>query len=308
MYFCLTRVVKMVDNIKSVFSIKDLENLSGIKAHTIRIWEKRYQVLSPMRTGTNIRYYDTTALQKLLNIALLHRHGYKISKISRLPDSRVPEMVAEIMSKKNVGIHAVSAFKMAMMNFDAAFFYRTYAQLLEEKPLHDVFYEVIIPLMEEIGLLWQTGTISPAHEHFISHLVRQKIMAGTESLLLRSGQQHRTFVLFLPEGEVHEIGLLYLNYELVRAGCKTIYLGSHMPSRTLREIKRFCESPVFVSYFTVAPMPEKVQEHVRELASFVLGDNAELWLLGRNTAGLDVSVLPMDVKLFDSIPKVVREI
>jgi DNA-binding transcriptional MerR regulator len=298
-----------MNNIKSVFSIKDLENLSGIKAHTIRIWEKRYQVLSPMRTGSNIRYYDTSALQKLLNISLLHRHGYKISKISRLPESRIPEMAAEIMSNKNVGVHAVNAFKMAMMNFDAASFYRTYDSLLEEKPLHELFYQVFIPLMDEIGLLWQTGTISPAHEHFISHLVRQKITVGTELLQHQPPYRDpRTFVLFLPEGEVHEIGLLYLNYELVRAGCRTIFLGAHLPSGTLREITRFCENPVFISYFTVSPLAEKIDDYVRELADSVLGDTAALWLLGRNSGLIDKGALPAGVSLFDSIPKVVSEV
>src|SRR6476660_1328265 len=146
-----------MNNIKNVFSIKDLENLSGIKAHTIRIWEKRYNVLQPMRTDTNIRYYDTDALQKLLNITLLHNHGYKISKISKLDEQRIPEMVNDIISRKSVGLHAVNAFKVAMMQFDQALFIETYDRLLAEKSFSEIFYEVIVPLMEEIGFLWQTN-------------------------------------------------------------------------------------------------------------------------------------------------------
>src|SRR5690606_3928662 len=138
------------------------ENLSGVKAHTIRIWEKRYGILAPMRSQTNIRHYDIAALQKLLNITLLHNHGYKISKISKLPEQRIPEMVNEIISQKSVGLHALNAFKVAMMNFDQAKFFTTYDQLLSEKTFPEIFYEVILPLMDQIGLLWQTSTISPA--------------------------------------------------------------------------------------------------------------------------------------------------
>ena len=107
-----------MNNVKNNFSIKDLENLSGIKAHTIRIWEKRYNVLEPMRTDTNIRFYDLSCLQKLLNITLLHEYGYKISKISKMPVEKIPALVKEIISAKSAKNHAISSFKMAMINFD----------------------------------------------------------------------------------------------------------------------------------------------------------------------------------------------
>lgn len=169
-----------MNNIKSVFSIKDLENLSGIKAHTIRIWEKRYNVLEPMRTDTNIRVYDLNNLQKLLNITLLHNHGYKISKISKYDSKGISKMVKEIVNEKSAKSHAISEFKMAMMNFDQNLFTTTYNELLAEKSFKEVFHEVFIPLMEIIGLLWQSETITPAHEHFLSHLIRQKILVNTE--------------------------------------------------------------------------------------------------------------------------------
>ena len=140
-----------MSNVKNTFSIKDLENLTGIKAHTIRIWEKRYNVLEPLRTETNIRYYDLKGLQKILNITLLHDYGYKISKISKLPPEKIPELVSEIISNKSAKNHAISSFKMAMMNFDQKLFLDTYNNLLSEKSFRDVFFEVFIPLMEEIG-------------------------------------------------------------------------------------------------------------------------------------------------------------
>ena len=158
-----------MNNIKNTFSIKDLENLSGIKAHTIRIWEKRYNILSPMRTDTNIRHYDLQSLQKLLNICLLNDYGYKISKIAQFPQEKIPKMVQEIVSEKSAKSHAINSFKMAMVNFDQALFLKTYDELLSEKSFKEIFYEVFIPLITEIGLLWQSETISPSHEHFISY-------------------------------------------------------------------------------------------------------------------------------------------
>ena len=123
----------MINNIKTVFSIKDLENLSGIKAHTIRIWEKRYNILEPMRTDTNIRLYNLQNLQKLLNITLLHEYGYKISKIATYPEEKIPELVREIISKRNSQNYAITSFKMAMMNFDQEIFFNTFDWLISEK-------------------------------------------------------------------------------------------------------------------------------------------------------------------------------
>ncbi len=164
----------MVNNIKNVFSIKDLENLSGIKAHTIRIWEKRYNILEPIRTETNIRTYDLASLQKLLNVVLLNSYGYKISRIADLSAEKIVFLVREIIAGKNANNHILNTFKMAMINFDQALFLNTYTNLLSEKSFREIFYEIIIPLMNDIGLLWQSGTISPAQEHFISYLIKQK--------------------------------------------------------------------------------------------------------------------------------------
>lgn len=193
-------------NVKTVFSIKDLENLSGIKAHTIRIWEKRYDILRPMRSDTNIRNYDLENLQKLLNVVLLNSYGYKISRIAEHSSEKIELLVREIISEKSVKNHAINAFKMAMINFDQALFFNTYNSLLSEKSFRDVFYEVVIPLMNEIGLLWQAGTITPAQEHFISFLIKQKLLLNTEKLqILEPTRTDKVFVLYLPENEIHEL-------------------------------------------------------------------------------------------------------
>jgi len=298
-----------MNNIKTTFSIKDLENLSGIKAHTIRIWEKRYNVLQPMRTETNIRYYDTAALQKLLNITLLHNHGYKISKISKLDEDRIPAMVNDIISRKSVGLHAVNAFKLAMMHFDQALFIDTYDRLLAEKTFPEIFYEVILPLMEEIGLLWQTNTVTPAQEHFISNLVRQKILINTEKLQTAAPTRFdRTFVLYLPEGEIHEIGLMFLNYEMLRHGYKAIYLGSNVPLSCLADVKKYFDDVTYVSYFTVTPPPEEIPDYLAKLNNGIIRSDSEVWLLGRNTTALKPEELPQKVRLFQSIDKCADEL
>lgn len=272
-----------MNNVKNVFSIKDLENISGIKAHTIRIWEKRYNVLEPMRSDTNIRYYNLVNLQKLLNITLLHDHGYKISRIAKFSEQQIPEAVREIISIKSVKSHAISSFKMAMINFDQSLFTKTYDTLLSEKSFREVFHEVFIPLMNEIGLLWHSETITPAHEHFISYLIKQKLLINTEKLqILPPTNDEKVFVLYLPSNEIHELGLMYLNYEVLFHGYRSIYLGESIPLENLKDLKNYFNKVTFISYLTVEPNKEEINPYILAINKEVLNDeNTELWLLGR---------------------------
>ena len=298
-----------MNNVKNVFSIKDLENLSGIKAHTIRIWEKRYNVLEPTRTDTNIRLYDLASLQKLLNITLLHNHGYKISKISKYPPEKIPQLVREIISEKSAKSHAISAFKMAMMNFDQTKFFSTYNTLLAEKSFREVFYEVFIPLMTELGLLWQSDTITPAHEHFISYLIKQKLLINTEKVqVLEPTKQDKVFVLYLPMNEIHELGLMYLNYEILLHGYKTIYLGESVPTESLVDLNKYFDSIVFVSYMTVQPHKEHVNNYIKEIQEKVLQDDSEIWLIGRMVDEIKPSTLNGATRVFSSIANLVEEL
>lgn len=302
-------MINNINNVKSVFSIKDLENLSGIKAHTIRIWEKRYNILEPMRTDTNIRLYDLVSLQKLLNITLLHDYGYKISKIATYPEDQIPVLVREIISEKSAKNHAISAFKMAMMDFDQELFFTTYAQLLSEKSFKEIFYHVFIPLMTELGLLWQSETITPAHEHFISYLIKQKLLINTEKLqVLRPTKTDKVFVLSLPMNEVHELGLMYLNYETLLHGYKTIYLGESMPIENLSDLKRHFKSIVFVSYLTVQPDKDSVNEYVNRMIQELMDENTELWYVGRMTEFINKDGFSDKIKIFNSITDLVDQI
>ena len=301
-------MINNTGDVKSVFSIKDLENLSGIKAHTIRIWEKRYNVLQPMRTDTNVRLYDLASLQKLLNITLLHDYGYKISKIASYPEEEIPVLVREIISEKSVKNHAISAFKMAMMNFDQELFFTTYAQLLSEKSFKEVFYQVFIPLMTEMGLLWQSDTISPAHEHFISYLIKQKLLINTEKLqVLRPTKTDKVFVLSLPMNEMHELGLMYLNYETLLHGYKTIYLGESVPIESLTDLKKHFESIVFVSYLTVQPDKDSVNDYVHRMITELADENTELWYVGRMVEFIKQDCFSDKIKIFNTIADLVNQ-
>jgi DNA-binding transcriptional MerR regulator len=299
-----------MNNVKNIFSIKDLENLSGIKAHTIRIWEKRYNALEPMRTDSNIRYYDITNLQKLLNIVLLHDYGYKISKISKLAENEIPELVKQITTEKTAKNHAINTFKMAMMNFDQSLFFKTYDALLSEKSFREVFYEVFIPLMNEIGILWQTNTISPAHEHFITNLFKQKIQVNTEKVqILEPTKDDKVFVLFLPLNEIHEIGLMYLNYEILLQGYRSIYLGENIPVESLKDISTFFNNIIYISYLTVQPLQENIDEYISEFEKEILEDNKdELYLIGRMTQFINREKLPERMSIYQSIEELTKSI
>ncbi len=296
----------MINNVKTIFSIKDLENLSGVKAHTIRIWEKRYGVFVPMRTDTNIRYYDVENLQKLLNITLLHKHGYKISKIATFEEQRIPVLVKQIMSRKSASSHAVNAFKLAMMNFDQTQFFATYDSILVDKSFTEIFNEVFIPLLEEIGMLWQTSTITPAHEHFISYLIRQKILTNTEKIQAAAPtKSDKVFILFLPTGEIHDLGLMYSNYEIVRHGYRSVYLGENVPVESFVDLHKHFENIVYVSYLTVSlSLPER-QLYMDEFKEKILNTKAELWLMGRNS---DQFEFDKNIRVFKSLADLMHEL
>ena len=299
-----------MNNVKKYFSIRDLENLSGIKAHTIRIWEKRYGLLSPERTETNIRTYSLQSLQKLLNITLLYNNGYKISKIARIVESEIPVIVREIVANNSEKSHAINAFKLSMVNFDQNLFFSTYNSLLAERSFREIFIEVFIPLLDELGLLWQTDSISPAHEHFITHLIKQKIYINTEKLqVMEPTQNDKIFVLYLPENEIHELGLLYLNYEITLKGYKSIYLGQTMPLESLTDLKKYYDNLYFVSYFTIAPNKDNLKTYIDTFNTVLNKDQKSfLWILGHQVQHLSIESLSGHTKTFNSIEKLISTI
>lgn len=299
-----------MNNVKKQFSIRDLENLSGIKAHTIRIWEKRYNLLSPERTDTNIRLYSLASLQKLLNVTLLYQNGHKISKIAKISDKDIPYIVREIVAKHSHKSQAINAFKLAMVNFDQTLFFETYNALLSDNTFKEIFTETFIPLLNELGFLWQTDTISPAHEHFISGLIKQKILVNIEKLQhLSPTKKDKVFVAFLPENEIHEIGLLYVNYEIILKGYKCIYLGPTIPIENLEDLLKYFNDIYFVSYFTVFPEKDSITSYLEDFSKLVSAyDNPNLWLLGKQTSYIDKETKPSYCKTFSSIQSLVQNL
>ncbi len=299
-----------MNNIKSVFSIKDLENLTGIKAHTIRIWEKRYDLLEPERTDTNIRFYNLSHLQKLLNISFLNNNGIKISKIASLKTQEIHQQVREFASTGHLKNHAINTFKLAMLDFNQELFFETYNGLIKTKSFRSIFYEVFLPFLSEVGMLWQTDTITPAHEHFITSLIRQKILVNTELLQAQNKVEHNNaFVLFLPENEIHEIGLMFINYELNAKGQRSIFLGPSVPITSLTDVLAYYDKVTFLSYFTVKPLKDELPDYLADFHSQLLKDNKhEFWILGQMTQHVDTETLPDNIKTFKTIDSLIETI
>lgn len=296
--------------IKSKFSIKDLENLSGIKSHTIRIWEKRYNLLEPDRTETNIRTYDLSALRKILNVSYLKNAGIKISTIASLTSSDIETQVRNLAIRNNKNDHAIQELKLAMVNFDQTMFNRVYDSVLQEVGFTGVFYDLFIPFLEELGFLWQSKTINIAHEHFISHLIKQKVLINLEKVQYQpKNDSDSVYVLFLPENEMHDLGLLFLNYELLRKGNKTIYLGASMILDDLPFFKNKGITPTYITYVTVQPIEKELPSFLKKFNRKVIRDSdIELWILGQMAQKIKSEQLSDNHKVFAGIADVIKNI
>jgi len=212
------------------FTIKDLENLSGIKAHTIRIWEQRYSLFKPERTETNIRYYSCEELKKILNIALLNKYGYKISHIDKMCEQEISEKILSLSRLQAQQECIVSDLIKCMVDIDTEKFEQVLQQCIKTKGIEKTIVQIIFPYLERIGILWLTNHINPAQEHIITNLVRQKLIAGIENIPAPDAPGKK-MLLFLPEGEHHELGLLFMYYMLKKRGINVIYLGANIPLR-----------------------------------------------------------------------------
>jgi len=234
---CLLRKHFTIHNYNSMakYSIKDLERLSGIKAHTIRIWEKRYGLLEPSRTETNIRYYSDEDLKKILNISLLNRYGIKISHIAGLHHDQLAEKVI-LATKDSADFDAlIDQLVISMVELDEQKFEKIISRAILQIGFEETILKVIYPLLDKIGILWMTGVINPAQEHFISNLVRQKLIVAIDELIIHSHPDPKKFLMFLPEGELHELGLLFFSYLIRKRGHEVIYFGQWVPLNDLVE-------------------------------------------------------------------------
>tara|TARA_B110000503_G_scaffold123571_1_gene189296 strand:+ start:416 stop:1309 length:894 start_codon:yes stop_codon:yes gene_type:complete len=265
--------------IKDTFQIKDLENLTGIKIPTLRIWEKRYGIIKPTRTNTGIRYYNVQEVSKLLNIVYLNRNGWKISKIAVLTDDQINLTIKELDQHKNDYSIEVEEFLIAMLSFNQIKFNQIYKKLRDDKSFETIFEKYFYPLLLRVGILWQTNTIEIIHEHFITSLIIQKIIFEIENLNDKPLSESKTYILFLPVNEMHEIGLRYLQYQLLLHKKETIYLGNHID---LPNLKRFRnrKDVVLIVNLTINPDEKSLIHYLTSLNEFVLETKLPVYLYG----------------------------
>ncbi len=231
------------------FTIKDLENLSGIKAHTIRIWEQRYSFLKPGRTGTNIRYYSNDELKKILNVALLNKYGFKISHIDRMNEAEMKEKILSLNQLEAQQERIVNGLIQNMVDLDMDGFENTLNNFIAVKGIEKTIFQIIFPFLEKIGILWMTNHIVPAQEHLVSNIIRQKLIAGIDNISNRV-RLNKTVLLFLPEGEYHELGLLFMNYLLKNRGVNTIYLGCSVPAGDVEYVLKLKDPDYIYTHLT----------------------------------------------------------
>lgn len=264
---------------ESNYTIIDLESLSGIKAHTIRIWEKRYHILKPLRTDTNIRYYSNEDLKLLLNISFLNKNNVKISKIAQLHPDEIAEKVIGLHSISNSNSDLIDNLIIAMIDLNEALFDKIFAASLLRLNFETTISDVIFPFLNKTGLMWQTGAINPAQEHFISNLIRQKIILGIESIPKNHQTDALKAILFLPENELHENSLLLYHYVLKAKGYQTYYFGQTLPIADLNRIIDIANINIIVSVITCDMPQNKLTNFYQQLEK--LPSNITIALSGR---------------------------
>ncbi|OIQ21093.1 MAG: hypothetical protein BM557_04880 [Flavobacterium sp. MedPE-SWcel] len=265
--------------VKSTFQIKDLENLTGVKIPTLRIWEKRYNILKPARTNTGIRSYNIEEVLRLLNIAYLNRNGWKISKIAALTEKEIQLAVKNIDQSNNDYPIEVEEFLIAMLSLDQVKFSQIYSNLRNEYSFETIFENYFHPLLFRIGILWQTETIDIIHEHFISSLIIQKLIFEIENIKTNTSKKSKTHILFLPLNEIHEIGLRYLQYQLLLNKKDVIYLGNNVD---LIHLNRFKDRKdiVIIGSLTIVPNEKSLNDYLKSLNEFATHTNLPVHLYG----------------------------
>lgn len=240
----------------AIYSIRDLEKLTGIKAHTIRIWEQRYGMVKPARTDTNIRYYTDENLRMLFNIALLNRHGYKISKLAKMSTDDIATRVADIAKNNGSQNTQIDALTLAMIDLDEATFDRIFSTSTLENGFERTMVELVYPFLDKLNVLWLTNSISPAHEKFIGHLIRRKLMCAIDREPASVSRDSATFVLYLPDDESQELTLLFMHYLLRNRRQRVVYLGHKISLSDLEDATQPLQ-PDYVFTILQEPIPRQ---------------------------------------------------
>ncbi|SDK65115.1 DNA-binding transcriptional regulator, MerR family [Catalinimonas alkaloidigena] len=285
------------------YSIRDLEHLSGIKAHTLRIWEQRYNIIRPKRTDTNIRYYDAEDLKLVLNISVLNGHGYKISKIAQMSPEAMQQEVLQLARQATGYIDQVQSLTISMIDLDEDRFERIMSTNILQFGFEKTMLNVVYPFLHKIGVLWQTGAINPAHEHFITNLIRQKLIVAIDAQVVPRQGPVKTFVLFLPEGELHELSLLFANYLIRSRHHRVVYLGQSLPFDDLVGACRMHEPDFLFSIITTLPDADGIQRYVTRLGEAF--PQTKVLLTGYQVLAQPLD-LPANVQLLSQIDELIR--
>lgn len=281
----------------STYSIKDLERLTNVKAHTIRMWEKRYGIVDPNRSETNIRNYNDEDLKRLLNISILNRHGIKISKIANMTNHELNQKIMEVVRPESDYLSQIEGLVVAMIELNEMRFERILNQSILKIGFESSLYYIIYPFFEKIGVLWQTGTINPAQEHFISNLIRMKLCVAIDSLPITNEPKAKRIVLFLPEWELHEIGLLTYYYLARKRGFIVYYLGQNVPLHDLFSVAHTVKPDLLATYFVSALTQAEMKKYIHDLTDHF--EDKQIFLSGIRAAGINFA-LPDNLKLVSS--------
>jgi DNA-binding transcriptional MerR regulator len=249
------------------YSIKDLERITGIKAHTIRIWEKRYNIVEPERTDTNIRLYNDENLKKLLNVSILVNNGYKISKVAELNNDELSEKILEVSRLSHNYVNQIEGLILSMIELDEVMFEDILNNTIIKLGFEKTVFEVLHPLFQRVGVLWQIGSINPAQEHFLSNLIRRKMLVAIDGLPPVNDKDAKRFILFLPENELHEIGLMLYEYLIRKHGFKVIYLGQSMPLDDVVTIGKTTRPDYILTSFTSQMPKNELRSYIDTLSS-----------------------------------------
>lgn len=287
------------------YSIRDLERLSGIKAHTIRIWEKRYGLIEPERSSTNIRSYCDAELKKLLNISILNKNGFKISKIAELSQEDIAQNINRISESTTDTQSQIENLAIAMIDLDEGKFEKILSRSIIQLGFEDTVIRLLNPFFVKIGVMWQTGSINPAHEHFVSSLIRQKMLVAIDSQISDGSPNSKTFTLFLPEGEMHELGLLFANYLIRKRGHRVLYLGQNLPTEDLLLVERIREADYLLTSFTTGIKGMDVQHPLKYLSVTFPGKT--IYVSGDQVLPI-VDSLPKNVKFISTPGDLIKEL
>lgn len=281
------------------FSIRDIENLTGIKAHTLRIWEQRHGIITPKRTDTNIRYYDGDDLKQALRVALLNQHGHKISKIQKMSEEDINALLRETADAGFQFEYLLNNMVEATIDMNTALFESLLNKYIRKFGIEQTIEQLIFSFMEKIGVMWMTNRIFPAQEHLVSNIISRKILLAIEKQQVKPDFTQSTFLLFLPEGEIHDIGLMYVHYLLLKHGHEVIYLGANAPLDQVALVCAKAQPDYLYSHITSVSNDFDINGYLNKLGA--LHKKNKVFVSGAMLKNSSVNSYPDNVVLLSSL-------